>query len=279
MSTGPGNDPFSGSNTRNILQHVISPKIVNDGSGGYTVKTDLINIDNAYIGTQLFTDSLTVQDSTTNSDKLVITTDTAKSYITTTTSAGARSELILSGADVEIKNPDNADNGVLILQTDTSGNGYVRAGQDGTGTERLYLGTQSTNTIVVMPSGYVGIGVSPPTATLDVNGTIIGTNLKRYTQTYTSYSGGAYTFSSCLIPINSPACYNFIAYTTTGSMHGGMIMVGLASNKTVINVYYNTANTPSFSFDISGGNFILKQTVDMAPGETNGFAIIIQQIS
>lgn len=48
MSTGPGNDPFSGSNTRNILLHLVSPKIVNDGSGGYTVKTDLINVDNIY---------------------------------------------------------------------------------------------------------------------------------------------------------------------------------------------------------------------------------------
>jgi hypothetical protein len=48
MSTGPGNDPFSGSNTQNILVHLVSPKIVNDGSGGYTVKTDLINIDHIY---------------------------------------------------------------------------------------------------------------------------------------------------------------------------------------------------------------------------------------
>lgn len=48
MSTGPGNDPFSGSNTRNIINHIISPKIVNDGSGGYTVKTDLINVDDVY---------------------------------------------------------------------------------------------------------------------------------------------------------------------------------------------------------------------------------------
>jgi hypothetical protein len=49
MSTGPGNDPFSGSNTRNILNHIISPKIVSDGSGGYTVQTDLINIDHIYV--------------------------------------------------------------------------------------------------------------------------------------------------------------------------------------------------------------------------------------
>jgi hypothetical protein len=48
MSTGPGNDPFSGSNTRNIINHIISPKIVSDLTGGYTVKTDLINIDHIY---------------------------------------------------------------------------------------------------------------------------------------------------------------------------------------------------------------------------------------
>ena len=47
MST-PGNDPFSGTTTRNLLQHLISPKIVSDGSGGYQVKTDLINIDHIY---------------------------------------------------------------------------------------------------------------------------------------------------------------------------------------------------------------------------------------
>ena len=47
MATG-GNDPFSGSNTRNLLQHVLSPKIVADGGGGYTVKLDLINVDNVY---------------------------------------------------------------------------------------------------------------------------------------------------------------------------------------------------------------------------------------
>lgn len=46
---GPGNDPFSGSSVQNLLQHTISPKIVTDGSGGYTVKTDLINVDNIYL--------------------------------------------------------------------------------------------------------------------------------------------------------------------------------------------------------------------------------------
>lgn len=40
-------DPFANTVTvKNILQHIISPKIVSDGSGGYVTKTDLVNIDN-----------------------------------------------------------------------------------------------------------------------------------------------------------------------------------------------------------------------------------------
>ena len=39
-------DPFANTTTvKNILQHIISPKIVSDGSGGYVTKTDLVNVD------------------------------------------------------------------------------------------------------------------------------------------------------------------------------------------------------------------------------------------
>lgn len=53
MSTN-GTDPFSGSSTRNLLQHTLSPKIVSDGSNGYTVKVDLINVDNVYASGNLY---------------------------------------------------------------------------------------------------------------------------------------------------------------------------------------------------------------------------------
>ncbi len=46
--SGGGSDPFSGTNTRNILQHIISPKVVSDGATGYAVKTDIINLDHIY---------------------------------------------------------------------------------------------------------------------------------------------------------------------------------------------------------------------------------------
>jgi hypothetical protein len=39
-------DPFANTTTvKNILQHVLSPKIVSDGSGGYTTKVDIVNVD------------------------------------------------------------------------------------------------------------------------------------------------------------------------------------------------------------------------------------------
>ena len=38
-------DPFSGTNTRNLLQHVFSPKIVSGATGGYDVKVDILNVD------------------------------------------------------------------------------------------------------------------------------------------------------------------------------------------------------------------------------------------
>jgi len=40
-------DPFANTTTvKNILQHIISPKLVIDGSGGYVSKTDLVNVHN-----------------------------------------------------------------------------------------------------------------------------------------------------------------------------------------------------------------------------------------
>ena len=43
-----GNDPFSGTNTRNILQHILSPKIVGSTASSYGVAIDLINVDTLY---------------------------------------------------------------------------------------------------------------------------------------------------------------------------------------------------------------------------------------
>ena len=44
-------DPFSA----NILKTIISPKIVSDGTGGYEVKVDLVNVDNIYVTGSIIT--------------------------------------------------------------------------------------------------------------------------------------------------------------------------------------------------------------------------------
>lgn len=220
----PGNDPFSGTNTQNILQHIISPKVVSDGSTGYAVKTDLINIDNVYVKNQLFSDSITVQDSVSGSDKLVVTTDTNKSYITSTTSGGAVSELVLVNNGVEVKNPANTGNGVLLLQTDTSGNGYVRAGQNSSGTENLYIGTQSTNSMVVTSGGNVGVGTLIPSTRLEVVGTTqvdqdsgaMGTNHYRLSTAAGSLRWGV-GLQTAESGSNVGADYSIYAYTDGGA--------------------------------------------------------------
>ena len=44
-------DPYEGTVTvRNILNHIISPKIVSDGNGGYITRVDLVNIDSIVAG-------------------------------------------------------------------------------------------------------------------------------------------------------------------------------------------------------------------------------------
>lgn len=534
--TSEGNDPFSNTNTRNILQHIISPKIVNDGSGGYVVKTDLINVDNAYINNQLNSEIIQVQSSST-ANVTTLYTDNSTSHIVTTNNTGSPAGLVINANNVQIDNPGNSGSGNLLLQTDTYGNGYIRAGLGGEGTEKLYLGTQSTNTLSIFPTGNVGINIGPPTTKLHVVGdgsdyntapfgdyqqngqffiqtqttnggnrrlamgysyqgptgpsdcaviqsiesgvtakplllnpqsnsgagfvgigninliattgptgpteplqvagnvlinggsttnqsllilgpslatqdydscsiirstqntavnagselslwthgntsndgfptralTInssqqvgIGTqtpqflldvvsstgtgdcirmthnnwaqvrakcsasggdasfyqstsqqglqffdttipiyikygagdtvltvdpttkyvnatygltsaNLKRYTQTDVTYSGGAYSFSSCLIPKDVAAVYNFLMYTSAGSMLKGTIITGL-TNQTIIGEYYNSVNIPAYTLTISGSNVYPNQTTNIAPGDTNSFSIIIQQV-
>jgi len=190
--SGGGTDPFSGTTTRNILQHIISPKVVSDGVFGYVVKTDLINIDNAYINNNLYVDTITVQDNnTTNADKMVLRTNGGQSYITTTTSTGARSALIVTTSGTEIKNQNNSGNGTLLLQTDTSGNGYVRAGYSGSGSETLYLGTQNNNSVTIAPSG-----------NMNVNGTISGSITGKGTGTFT-FAGATCVVADTNVTANS----------------------------------------------------------------------------
>lgn len=65
-------DPYAGTTTRNVLQHIISPKIVGATGGSYSVKTDLINIDtvntsNIEVSNSIYTQKTITYTGTTDS--------------------------------------------------------------------------------------------------------------------------------------------------------------------------------------------------------------------
>jgi hypothetical protein len=235
--SGGGTDPFSNTTTRNLLQHIISPKVVSDGATGYAVKTDLINIDNAYVNNNLYVDTLTVQDNnTTNADKMVLRTNGGQSYITTTTSAGARSALILTNSGTEVKNQNNSGNGTLLLQTDTSGNGYVRAGYSGGGSENLYLGTQALNSVTIAPSG-----------NMSVTGTITGSIGGRATGTLTANNGSTVVISNSNVTANSIILLT--VKTPTGANAGQAYVVSKTAS-TGFSIVSGAADTSVYNYII-----------------------------
>ena len=333
MSVTPGNDPFSGTNTKNILQHVISPKIVDDGSGGYVVKTDLINIDDAYVtnntvtgnvysknyqpdpvgfeagvgtgtpiniqevlsggngvaliqvGPYLGTDPKSLNGLARIAFNTNLGTNATTISLQPNTGSGATTTLTASGTLTTSNVPI-----ITALGTGPSGVRHYIMGTTG-GTLRAAFGLDNVET----GSGNTGsdvylylyddaglfttsaMQVKRSTGNVTFPQQITASNLKRYTQTYTSYSGGAYAFNTCLIPGNSPAVYNFLIYSVSGSILEGKVIIGL-TQQTVFGTYYNTVNVPAYTLTLSGSNYYISQTTDLAPGDTNPLAIIIQQI-
>lgn len=318
----PGNDPFSGTSTRNLLQHIISPKIISDGTGGYKVKTDLINIDKSRI------DELVIQDTdTANSNILTLSTVTTTSNIASTTSTGSPSVLTLNATRVNIDNPNTGSSATLKLQSDTNGDAYIQAGQNGDGgetlylgtkdytntiqvtpspsvvvnastlsidnpatvssaqlvlqsatngdgsiragtggasTEKLYLGTQSTNAITIIPGGNVGIGTSTPTAPLHVVGNAVVSNQISADNVLVQDS----VAGSAKIALTTDGSGNYI---TTNNSSGGTAALTLVNNGTFIKNPGNAGNGAILlQTDLSGNGYL---RAGQNGGGTEGFYI------
>ena len=66
-------DPFENTTTvKNILQHIISPKIVSDGNGGYVTKTDIVNVDNLLFTSKATTSGTSLVPLTTQCGSITI---------------------------------------------------------------------------------------------------------------------------------------------------------------------------------------------------------------
>ena len=113
----PGNDPFLGTNTQNILQHLISPKVVSDGGSGYTVKTDLINIDHIY-----------------STLKGTVTVNGANGIVVTNSEVTANSVIIFT-----LKNSNSSVPNIPYITSITAGTGFTVRSQTSDGSTYNYL--------------------------------------------------------------------------------------------------------------------------------------------
>jgi hypothetical protein len=96
--SGGGNDPFSGSNTRNLLQHIVSPKIVENGSGGYEVRVDLTNVDNIYASGTIYGGGGGIGITGTESNQYLVWDETIKQWVIGGTREDAGSVFLGAGA-------------------------------------------------------------------------------------------------------------------------------------------------------------------------------------
>jgi hypothetical protein len=75
-------DPFANTTTvKNILQHIISPKIVSDGNGGYVTKTDLVNVDNLLFTSASIIESENSSDSPVTSQCGIVTATQRSTFV------------------------------------------------------------------------------------------------------------------------------------------------------------------------------------------------------
>jgi hypothetical protein len=201
--SGGGNDPFSGSNTRNLLQHIVSPKIVEDGSGGYEVKIDLTNVDNIYASGTVYGTGAGIGITGTASNQYLVWDEPNKlwviggtrnpgSVLLGTGSTAVSTENIAIGIDTQAAGSSVSIGHTIYSSINdvTIGNSTTSAGEDNVTIGRLarsggacvVLGAAAQVVDGVLTSGSVVIGSGARSA--GFNSVIIG-----YNANFTSENG------------------------------------------------------------------------------------------
>ena len=116
-------DPFANTTTvKNILQHIISPKLVRDGSGGYVSKTDLVNVHNIVFSsgapnedgtaTRPFTTQCGIVSGGTGSEAIIV-------YHSRVTTESVIFASVISGGDIAVYNVIANSPGMFVITCST----------------------------------------------------------------------------------------------------------------------------------------------------------------
>lgn len=145
MSIPASSDPFANTTTvKNILQHVLSPKIVSNGAGGYVTKTDLVNIDTVK-ATVVYAPTVTTTNlSANNITTSIITANTVNATNTVNAPIG-----IFTNLDASFRAPQvgNAKGGVTVTVSGITVDSVILA--QARGADTIASMTKSTDSFVV----------------------------------------------------------------------------------------------------------------------------------
>lgn len=187
-------DPYAGTNTRNLLQHIISPKIVGPTGGTYSVKTDLVNVDKI-----VASGSINAQGSIVN---------------TTSSSSSPRPRIINSDG--------NFSTNILTV------------GDVSTGSTPSYLGTPRYGNIYAANDGTTTLAdMLIAGSTIELRTTVSSQKTITYTGTTDSVAGHTFNYISSSVNAGSGTFTFYYANSGSKGLSFVWTKAGLATNSTL----------------------------------------------
>lgn len=171
-------DPFSSTTTRNLLQHIVSPKLVSDGSTGVVARTDLINVDDLRMSGKVILPTTTSSFTVCNSS--AIPTNRGDSAIAIGNGAGTTSQSLQAIAIGSLSGYLSQGAGAVALgssagttsQTDNAVAIGSSAGQTSQGANAIAIGSSAGN--ANQSAGAIAIGNNASSVSQGVNSIAIG---------------------------------------------------------------------------------------------------------
>jgi collagen type VII alpha len=273
-----GYDPFSGIDERNILRHILSPKIIGPTGGQYHVSLDLVNIDTVYASNVVVGGSgstggigATGPTGSTGATGYTGATGATGSFVFSTVpnavlyydgaTVSGETFFTYSGQTLEVPsiilenpNPSSVYQNTLRVTSDsTNGRNYIQAGTHNTALTGGYLdigkiGYTGTPAIEVdTVQNRVGINKFNPSYTLDVQG-----------QTQITYNGATASTIVTIGASGTTGTYSITGTTGTYKLYawgqGGYSAGGFGGGAGYVEANITLSGTTgSFSWGVTGG--------------------------